>query len=72
MGVWIEILNRTKNAIYDLVTPRVGVWIEMAFLSVIDPYRQEVTPRVGVWIEIAEKSDGTTIRQRHSPCGSVD
>lgn len=36
-----------------IVTPLVGVWIEIVYPSNLTRYRQNVTPLVGVWIEIA-------------------
>ena len=39
-----------KNLKKDLVTPRVGVWIETLLLSLLWVV-VTVTPRVGVWIE---------------------
>ena len=53
-----------------LVTPCVGVWIEMAMEYV--PYEEpKVTPCVGVWIEILRRAPGWHCRS-HSLCGSVD
>ena len=54
-----------------MVTPLVGVWIEM-----LNEYHktelEEVTPLVGVWIEISITTSVSCSLCRHSPCGSVD
>ena len=54
-----------------LVTPLVGVWIEISFCSRV-ANMSHVTPLVGVWIEINSLSVVMSTVLRHSPCGSVD
>mgnify|MGYP006918500433 CR=1 FL=1 len=54
-----------------IVTPRAGVWIEIALSR---PYVTAilVTPRAGVWIEIMANILKMAGELSHSPCGSVD
>ena len=55
-----------------LVTPLVGVWIEIIF-RIASPNGPSVTPLVGVWIEINGNHCWVWHGMgRHSPCGSVD
>ena len=54
-----------------LVTPFVGVWIEIA-TSTADARHVQVTPFVGVWIEIKAVSRPAVNAIRHSLRGSVD
>ena len=54
-----------------MVTPLVGVWIEISG----GPLRcslRNVTPLVGVWIEISYELPYRGQAHSHSPCGSVD
>ena len=52
MGVWIEIVLSTVDSVCWLVTPCVGVWIEILIcLSKKEPLISDTTC-VGVWIEI--------------------
>ena len=53
MGVWIEMRISSYNCISDLVTPFVGVWIEMYVDFARNTVELTVTPFVGVWIEIS-------------------
>ncbi len=53
------------------VTPCVGVWIEIIFISLkFKP--PPVTPCVGVWIEILKFPCQPSYKIGHSLCGSVD
>ena len=52
MGVWIEIVLSTVDSVCWLVTPCVGVWIEILICLSIKAALIIVTPCVGVWIEI--------------------
>ncbi len=54
------------------VTPCVGVWIEISFLSRSICITVNVTPCVGVWIEIAPIAGISGSIMRHSLRGSVD
>ena len=56
----------------NIVTPLVGVWIEIFTMGNEDA-TIKVTPLVGVWIEICERVwSAGFIFGCHSPCGSVD
>ena len=52
MGVWIEIRRTCGFIIPCIVTPLVGVWIEIGGKETWDAAQNIVTPLVGVWIEI--------------------
>ena len=54
-----------------VVTPFVGVWIEID-KSIVIRSHVKVTPFVGVWIEISGDSKRTVYNSSHSLCGSVD
>ncbi len=54
-----------------IVTPRVGVWIEIYVIG-YKGYGFKVTPCVGVWIEIITPINFPTLAFCHSLCGSVD
>ena len=55
----------------SVVTPLVGVWIEIHNIEKV--CRQScVTPLVGVWIEIGQTAAKENLEYSHSPCGSVD
>ncbi len=54
-----------------MVTPLVGVWIEISLNSLL-PHFCNVTPLVGVWIEIISERKSPIAFPSHSPCGSVD
>ena len=56
---------------FDLVTPLVGVWIEIV-LKIFGSFVNVVTPLVGVWIEILTSVAVCLGMAGHSPCGSVD
>ena len=52
MGVWIEIIsNRIYYNPLDIVTPYMGVWIEIKSATE-SANALKVTPYKGVWIEI--------------------
>ena len=51
MGVWIEMLWILRYLLWILVTPCVGVWIEIKKTHDSNDGTL-VTPCVGVWIEI--------------------
>ena len=55
----------------NLVTPRVGVWIETP-PNVFSIIIFSVTPRVGVWIETNSVGAVQAQKRSHSPRGSVD
>ena len=54
-----------------LVAPLVGAWIEIDALYSV-PRTVSVAPLVGAWIEIDLRGFSNLVRQRRSPCGSVD
>jgi len=54
-----------------MVTPRVGVWIEMPTFM-MGFTSSTVTPRVGVWIEIHNDLLIMSTVQSHTPRGCVD
>ncbi len=58
--MWIEIEGAIKYYHSYVVTPRAGVWIEIAQLTVIYDSLYYVTPRAGVWIEIVKSSHAAT------------
>ena len=53
------------------VAPLVGAWIEIPLLRRVAPWLI-VAPLVGAWIEIDLRGFSNLVRQRRSPCGSVD
>ncbi len=60
--------------IYDcdiFVAPRAGAWIETVLLG-LDWSAALVAPRAGAWIETLHGLRGSFMRERRSPCGSVD
>ena len=61
MGVWIEIVSGTRTYPCGIVTPLVGVWIEICIISDIASWISHVTPLVGVWIEIFKGKNRTII-----------
>ena len=52
MGVWIEIAIYKNKFVRHIVTPFVGVWIEIKQKSRNFYNFATVTPFVGVWIEM--------------------
>ena len=55
-----------------IVTPCVGVWIEIYRIKRLNGEVLDVTPCVGVWIEIIFRFGACIEKKRHSLCGSVD
>jgi len=71
---WVCGLKSFRIQLYkriDLVTPRVGVWIE-----ILEQHpgssNADVTPRVGVWIEILSPIGCISRAPCHTPRGCVD
>ena len=64
---------QTGNRRYfdSIVTPFVGVWIEIARLLLLQKV-QTVTPFVGVWIEMFPIFSSKFFKYSHSLRGSVD
>ena len=56
---------------YFMVTPCVGVWIEILKAN-LNKQPILVTPCVGVWIEILISASYNLLQASHSLCGSVD
>ena len=52
MGVWIEIVLIRLTSRSSIVTPFMGVWIEIRPCMQIFVQTLSVTPFMGVWIEI--------------------
>ena len=50
-GCGLKFSEPRLSAVLNVVTPYVGVWIEIHLL-VWNKKRQQVTPYVGVWIEM--------------------
>ena len=57
-------------SLFDVVTPRAGVWVEIFYHLLILKYHK-VAPRAGVWVEIRLLPDSKMLTCGHSPCGSV-